>query len=80
MLAAGRGDGTFPHADPEADARTIYAITIQVMDDATGRQLHPTRASAVAHVLRFALPALGSVPVAMVASAGSGPVPSRARD
>jgi AcrR family transcriptional regulator len=59
MLTAGKKQGVFPDADPDADARTIHAITFQLVEDATQGPTARGRLDAVDHVLRFALPALG---------------------
>jgi AcrR family transcriptional regulator len=60
VLRAGHEKGVFPATDPEADARTIHAITLQLVDAATEARTPRTRAEAVGHVLRFVLPALGA--------------------
>ena len=60
VLQEGRRTGVFPDADPEADAETINAIAWSAMagfTTATGPRLGRERARA--HVLRFALRALG---------------------
>jgi AcrR family transcriptional regulator len=58
ILRRGRERGSFPDADPEADARTIHAVVWSV-NQARLRGEPVTREQARAHVLRFCLPALG---------------------
>ena len=67
VLQSGRDAGTFPGADPALDARTICAITFDLLDDIGVAPPRLGRAAARAHVLRFALAALGA--------AGFGAVP-----
>jgi AcrR family transcriptional regulator len=57
VLAEGRDDGSFPLAQPDLDARSIYALVWDVMRS-TSPQL--SRAEARRHVLRFALCAVGA--------------------
>jgi AcrR family transcriptional regulator len=60
VLEEGRRTGTFPDADPEADAGTINAIAwsaIAGFTTSSGPRLGPDRARE--HVLRFALRAVG---------------------
>ena len=58
-LVAGRQRGIFPVTVPEADARTIHAVTFGVLDDLGGSTTSVGRDEAREHVLRFVLPALG---------------------
>jgi AcrR family transcriptional regulator len=57
VLEAGREEGTFPYATPEADARTIFVVVFEFISNPTERQ-RLTYDEARAHVLRFALGAL----------------------
>jgi AcrR family transcriptional regulator len=61
-LHQGRGDGTFPNTDPEADAGSIYAVVWALVEERLHGGGFPTLAEARAHVLRFCLPALGARP------------------
>jgi AcrR family transcriptional regulator len=60
VLEAGQADGSLAMARPELDMHTIRAVTFEAIGWA--RLGHPrlTRTQAVAHVLRFILPALGA--------------------
>jgi AcrR family transcriptional regulator len=61
VLRAGQGSGDFPTAEPDTDARTIYALTWRfVMEGMTGVPTIP-REEARRHVQRFMLPALGTM-------------------
>jgi AcrR family transcriptional regulator len=60
LLNDGRADGSFPAAEPERDARTIRAVVWEIMDWARTDTSRVTRRDAVAHALRFCLPALGA--------------------
>ena len=60
VLERGRADGSFPDADPPADARTIHALAFHFVEEASGPRRRADRADAVAQVLRYALPALGA--------------------
>ncbi|HVA73662.1 MAG TPA: helix-turn-helix domain-containing protein [Acidimicrobiales bacterium] len=55
VLSAGAADKTFPSTDPQEDASTIFDLLWSVAGPA--RQLG--RESALEHLLRFCLPALG---------------------
>jgi AcrR family transcriptional regulator len=60
ILDAGRADGTFPDARPDADARTIHAIVWSLASARLGgRDL--SVGAVREHVLRYCLPALGAV-------------------
>ncbi len=59
-LARGRADGTFPRTDPHRDAATVHAIVWALVDDALRGHATMTLDEAVAHALRFCLPALGA--------------------
>jgi AcrR family transcriptional regulator len=58
-LARGHGDGTFPDARPEIDARSVHAVVWALVEE----QLHgdglPDVGAARAQALRFCLPPLG---------------------
>jgi AcrR family transcriptional regulator len=59
VLAAGRADGTFPDTDPPRDARSIHAVTWDLVESRLAGDSIDI-ATARAHVLRFCLPALGA--------------------
>ncbi len=59
VLAAGRAAGAFPATDPVADARSIRALTWQLVEDRLAGG-DGDLANARAQVLRFCLPALGA--------------------
>jgi AcrR family transcriptional regulator len=58
VLERGRGDGTFPYADPHLDALTIHAVVWRLIERRLGGDTSLNLESASAHVLRFCLPAL----------------------
>jgi AcrR family transcriptional regulator len=58
VLTAGRAGGSFPLAEPEHDARSIYALVWDVM---RWEGSEVTRIDAKRHVLRFALSAVGAL-------------------
>jgi AcrR family transcriptional regulator len=58
-LREGRRDGTFPATHPERDALTIHAMTTEVWRWPLEGRVRISRRSALDHVLRFCLPALG---------------------
>lgn len=59
LLAAGRANGAFPTTDPARDARSIHAVTWDLVEARLAGD--PTDlASARAQILRFCLPALGA--------------------
>lgn len=58
ILEAGRADGSFPTAEPVADARTIHAVVWSLAQSRLGGRSASVEAVR-AHVLRFCLPALG---------------------
>jgi AcrR family transcriptional regulator len=60
VLEQGRADGSFPAAEPEADARSIHAVTWALVEARLAGADRPSRADARRHVLRFVLPALGT--------------------
>lgn len=59
ILHRGLEDGSFPWAEPEADARAIRAILGQAFDEQMRRSAVPSAADAAAHVVDFAYRALG---------------------
>lgn len=61
-IAAGRADGSFPHAHPVHDARAIHHLCTGLMEDRLNGTTKLTRADAVAVATRFALNALGGRP------------------
>jgi AcrR family transcriptional regulator len=63
-LVAGRASGAFPATDPVLDASTIHDVTFGLFEDLAEDPITITREQAVAHVLRFVLPALGAEPPA----------------
>jgi AcrR family transcriptional regulator len=61
ILESGRATGIFPLADPARDARSIHAVTWEIVEARlAGRSDDAALASARAQVLRFCLPALGA--------------------
>jgi AcrR family transcriptional regulator len=60
VLAAGAASGDFPLTDPERDARTIWILIFSVIEDARCGEEMPPLEEVRAHVLRFALGALGA--------------------
>ena len=60
VLVAGTADGSFPRARPDLDMHTIRAVTFEAIGWARIGEPRLTRTQAVAHVLRFTLPALGA--------------------
>jgi AcrR family transcriptional regulator len=58
-LRRGAADGSFPAADPVADAYSIFDLVWSVAGPPVRRRRPVDRAGARAHVLRFCLPALG---------------------
>ena len=72
VLEQGRGDGTFPAAHPDDDARSIYAVTWTTIEAHLGGGGPPDLESARAHVLRFCLPALGVPAVPAVPAVPTG--------
>lgn len=62
VLAEGLAAGSFPTCQPEADAGSIHALTWRLFTDAMFDRAQLSRDDARAHVLRFALPALGADP------------------
>jgi AcrR family transcriptional regulator len=60
VLAAGQASGDFPLTDPERDARTIWILVFSVIEDARSGAEMPPLEDVRAHVLRFALGALGA--------------------
>ena len=58
VLARGKADGSFPAADPEHDARTIYSMTFALVERKMAGASSLSQARASGHVLRFCLPAL----------------------
>jgi AcrR family transcriptional regulator len=61
LLERGRADGSFPAVDVDVDTRVIFTLTFATMTDLEARTDRPTRAQALASILRYALPALGLV-------------------
>jgi AcrR family transcriptional regulator len=59
LLQDGLAEGSFPHARPELDCRTIRAITWEAVAWARNRTLKLSRREAADHVLRFSRAALG---------------------
>ena len=60
VLAAGRADGTFPRAEPAADARSIHAVVWEMVERRLDGDTTLTLDRARAHALRFCLAALGA--------------------
>lgn len=60
VLEQGKADGSFPLAEPDRDVRSINAL---VWDVIRWNPRRMSRAAALAHVLRFALPGLGVTPI-----------------
>lgn len=56
-LSAGQADGSLRSPTPEADAHSLFALVGATTDHGSGR--FGDRATAKAHVIRFAWPALG---------------------
>jgi AcrR family transcriptional regulator len=61
-LARGRADGSFPHTEPERDARTVHAIVWGLVEAELRGTGSMTLDEARAQALRFCLPGLGSRP------------------
>ncbi|MGW0808954.1 TetR/AcrR family transcriptional regulator [Nonomuraea sp. NPDC002799] len=59
ILHRGLDDGSFPWAEPEADARAIRAVLGQAFDEQMRRSATRSAADAAAHVVAFAYRALG---------------------
>ncbi len=76
ILEEGRADGTFPAAQPEDDARSIYAVTRRLVDAQLAGGDPKDLGAARAHVLRFCLPALGAAPAPVTDGPGKRPARS----
>jgi hypothetical protein len=59
LLAAGRASGAFPETDPPRDARSIHAVTWDLVEARLGGGSDDV-GTARSQVLRFCLPALGA--------------------
>lgn len=62
VLETGKANGSFPSADPDNDARAVYAMTFALVDHAVAGRAVLSRDGALAQVLRFCLPALQGAP------------------
>jgi AcrR family transcriptional regulator len=61
VLRRGLADGTFPAADPDNHALSIYALISGLLRTAiAGERVWPSQSTAVAEVIAFCLPALGA--------------------
>lgn len=60
ILERGRVDGSFPRARPDVDGRTIHAVVWSLAAERMYGRPGPSRQDALAHVMRFVLPALGA--------------------
>ncbi len=61
VLSAGRAAGDFPTAEPETDARTVFALVWRFAIEGMAGAPTVSRDEARRQVLRFAAPALGRV-------------------
>jgi AcrR family transcriptional regulator len=62
ILERGRADGSFPLARPDVDGPTIHAVVWSLTEGRLHGRPGPTRQEALAHALRFVLPAIGASP------------------
>ncbi len=62
VLERGRRGGDFPNAEPEADARSVFAVTWSLIQERLAERGFERQQDARAYVLRFCLPALGARP------------------
>jgi AcrR family transcriptional regulator len=62
VLRRGRLDGSFPEADPERDAASMYAVVWALVEERLRGGGFSTLTEARDHALRFCLPALGVHP------------------
>ena len=60
VLERGRADGSFPLARPDVDGPTIHAVVWSLAADRLHGRPGPSRQDALAHALRFVLPAIGA--------------------
>jgi AcrR family transcriptional regulator len=60
ILEAGKADGSFPHTQPEDDARSIHAVCWALVEAHLSGDGPPDAEAARAHALRFSLPSLGA--------------------